>query len=238
MTVFGVDVAHHQDPKRCDWPTAFEAGCRFVYVKGSEGMGGEGAYVDPAAAEHVARIRQTPLFVGMYHFARPDNRFKSSPDGRANGIAEGAHAVSTAISLGLAWGGSSLPIAIDLEKYTTDDVDITDAQRDDFLRGMIDEIQMATGRLPLLYVGATFFGYQHSAELAHELRARGVVLWQVDYTNAADPTESIEGWPWSIWQHSGGGSCCTAQPFPGLPHPVDQNVYRGSFAELRGLVVS
>jgi GH25 family lysozyme M1 (1,4-beta-N-acetylmuramidase) len=56
------------------------------------------------------------------------------------------------------------------------------------------------------------------------------------YTSKADPTESVEGWPWSMWQHSGGGDSCYAEPFPGLPHPIDRNVYRGTAGELRGLV--
>jgi lysozyme len=235
MTVFGADVAHHQTPSRCDWATAHSCGLRFVWVKGSEGMGGEGAYVDPAAAEHVACIRRADIAVGMYHFARPDNRFASCADGRANGIAEGEHAVATAISLGAAWRGS-LPIALDLEVYTPDTLKITDDQRDDFVRGFVDEVQMSTGRLPVVYTGATFWGYQHSTALAAELRARGVLLWLVNYTSKPDPTAGIAGWPWSFWQHSGGSDCVTAEPWPGLPHPVDQDVYRGTMAELRGLV--
>jgi lysozyme len=194
MTVFGADVAHHQSPTLCDWPTAYAAGLRFVYVKGSEGMEDEKPYVDPAAATHVSLIRQTPLLVGMYHFARPDRRFTENCDGYLHGVNEGTFAAKTAISLGLGWSGS-LPVAIDLEKYTPDTLEISDAERDDFVRGMVDTLEdRLGGRLPVVYTGATF------------------------------------------WQHSGGGDCVTAEPWPGLPHPVDQNVYRGTLAELRGLV--
>jgi GH25 family lysozyme M1 (1,4-beta-N-acetylmuramidase) len=235
MTVYGTDVSHHQDPTRCDWPTAYAAGLRFAYVKGSEGMDDGKPYVDESAAEHIARIRQTPVHVGMYHFARPDNRFKTCIDGRTNGVNEGEFAASTAISLGLAWRGS-LPVAIDLEKYTDDALGITDAQRDDFVRGMVDTLECRLGRLPTIYAGATFWGYQHSSALAAELRARGVLLWMVNYGEGPDPSKSIAGWPWSMWQHSGGGDYCYAEAFPGLPHPIDQNVYRGTMAELRGLV--
>ncbi len=235
MPVCGVDVSHHQDPARCDWRTAYDAGLRFVYVKGSEGDAfGDAPYVDPAAGEHIRRIRETPLLVGMYHFARPDTRFASCADGRINGENEGNFAADTAIALGLAWPGS-LPVAIDLEKYTPEELFITDAQRDDFVRGMVDTLEQRLGRLPIIYVGSTFWGYQHTTALAQELHARGVPLWLVNYTPNPDPAAEIKGWHHGIWQWSGGGEFCHCEPWPGLPHPVDQNTYRGSFAELRGL---
>jgi GH25 family lysozyme M1 (1,4-beta-N-acetylmuramidase) len=233
MIVRGVDVSHHQAPGKCDWSTAYLAGTRFAYVKGSEGAGGPDAYVDPAAREHVERIRRTPILIGMFHFARPDNRFRSSDDGYANGVAEAEHAAATAIDLGVAW--SDLPVAIDHEKYTPAELGITKAQRDAFLLGMVDTFERELGRTPMVYTGDAFMAYQHSAEMPGILRARGVPLWLVDYTRADDPPGPIPGWPWVIWQHSGGGKYAFADPIPGLPDPVDQNVYRGSLAELTAL---
>jgi lysozyme len=235
MTIHGTDVSHHQSPTLCDWPTAYEHGLRFVYVKGSEGMEDEKPHVDPAAAAHVALISRTPLYKGMYHFARPDNRFTADCDGYLHGVSEGEWAAKTATALGLAWSGS-LPVAIDLEKYTPDTLEVSDAERDDFVRGMVDTLFSRLGRLPVVYAGSTYWGYQHSAALAEELRGRGVLLWLVNYGSAPDPAKSIGGWPWSVWQHSGGGDSCYAEPFPGLPHPIDRNVYRGTMGELRGLV--
>jgi GH25 family lysozyme M1 (1,4-beta-N-acetylmuramidase) len=233
MTVFGVDVSHHQDPTRCDWPTAFAAGLRFVWVKGSEGMEDDKPYVDPAARVHIEAIRRTPLLVGMFHMARPDRRFATNPDGRENGIDEGLFAASTATALGVAWS-NSMPVAIDLEYYTPGTLHITDEQRDEFVLGLVDTLESRLGRLPVVYAGSTFWRYQHTPALAEHLRARGVLLWQPNYTTRPDPTESIGGWPWSFWQHSGGRAAELAPPFPGLP-TVDQNVYRGTEAELRGL---
>jgi GH25 family lysozyme M1 (1,4-beta-N-acetylmuramidase) len=208
---------------------------RFAWVKGSEGAGGPGAYVDPAAREHLARLRTTPMLSGMYHFARPDNRFANNPNGTENGQAEGEHAARTAIDLGVAFAGS-LPIAIDLEKYTPRQLGITDAQRDAFVLAMVDTLEAMTGRLPVIYTGAVFWSQQHTVEMAKQLRARGVPLWLVKYDRAVDPSTSIPGWPWSVWQHSGGGDFAFAPALPGLPSPIDQNIYRGTLAELRGLV--
>jgi len=235
MVIRGVDVSRHQAPAACDWPRAYDAGVRFAWVKGSEGQGGADAYVDPAAAQHLEQLGRTPIVRGMYHFARPDRRFAASPNGRANGTAEGEHAAATAVSLGVA-GPGHLPVAIDLEKYTSG---ATTEQRDDFVRGLIDTLERELGRLPLMYTGQDFWAGQQSAALALELRERGVLLWQVDYRRGGvEPGEAIRGWPWSFWQWSGGGSVAYAPPIPGLPIPVDQNVYRGTLAELRGLAES
>jgi GH25 family lysozyme M1 (1,4-beta-N-acetylmuramidase) len=174
----------------------------------------------------------------MYHFARPDNRFAESQDGYANGVAEGEHAARTAFDLGLV--ERALPIAIDLEKYSGKDSGgkpiANVEQRDDMVRGMVDTIVRLTARRPVVYTGAGFWGYQHSPELALELRERGVLLWLVNYSRAADPPKSIAGWPWSIWQWSGGGEFEFADPWPGLPAPIDRNRYRGSVEEFSGLV--
>ena len=235
-TIRGVDVSRHQRPDRCNWNVAYAVGAiTFVYVKGSEGAGGAGAYVDPSAAEHVASIRRTPISVGMYHFARPDNRFKLSSDGAANGRAEAEHAIETAKSLGLAWRGS-LPVAIDHEKYTDKALGITDAQRDAFLLAMVDTIAEDLGRMPILYTGANMIAFQHTSGLPEQLRKRGVLLWLVNYTRKPDPEREVPGLPWSIWQHSGGGEFEMAAPVPGLPKPIDQNVYRGTDAEFAALI--
>lgn len=243
MTVRGVDVSGAQRPDACDWGTACRAGLQFVYVKGSEGAGGSsGAYVDKAAPEHIAKIRRTSCLVGMYHVARPVNRFNESNNATVNGMREAEHAIATALALGVAY--NALPIAIDLEKYTPAELGVTDAQRCEFVRAMVDTIAGAFGRKPVVYAGSTYWGYQLTPEFATELRNGGVPLWLVNYTANADPTRTIGGWPWSMWQHSGGraraGSpsgqdFATAPPWPGLPDPVDQNVYRGTIAELRAL---
>lgn len=232
MIVRGVDVSQAQRPAACDWPRAYDAGIRFAWAKGSEGAGGAGAYVDSAAQQHLEQLGSTPILRGMYHVARPDNRDPSGP-WREDGRIEGEHAAATAIALGVA-GPGHLPVAIDLEKYTT----ITDEQRDDFVRGLVDALERELGRLPLIYTGPNYWASQHTSGFASELRARGVLLWQVTYTPAGDPPRAIAGWPWSFWQYSGGGDFAYAPPIPGLPNPVDQNVYRGTMAELRGLAES
>lgn len=236
MIVRGVDVSKAQPPTACDWPRAFDAGIRFCFVKTSEGMHDATPYVDEAAAAHLAALKCTPILRGMFHVARPDRRFAESRDARRNGRVEGEFAAETALSLGVA-GPGSLPVVLDLEKYTPTSLGITDAQRDEMVRAMVDTVEAWLGRLPIVYTGQDFWASQHTAALALELRERGVLLWQVDYRRGGiEPGEAIAGWPWSFWQHSGGGDFAYAPPVPGLPPPVDQNIYRGTLEELRGLL--
>jgi GH25 family lysozyme M1 (1,4-beta-N-acetylmuramidase) len=238
VIVEGVDVSRSQQPDDCDWIEAAASGLRFAWIKGSEGRGGSGAYVDPSAVAHASRIRRSVVVPGMYHFARPDNRFVESQDGYANGVSEGEHAARTAFELGLV--ERELPIALDLEKYSGKDSAgkpiANTQQRDDMVRGTVDTIERLTGRLPVVYTGAGFWGYQHSQWLADELHDRGVLLWLVSYSRASDPPKTITGWPWSFWQWSGGGDFEFAEAWPGLPSPIDRNRYRGSASEFAGLV--
>ena len=133
--VQGVDVSNHQPPDRCNWTEALETGVSFAWVKVTEGRD----FTDPASAQHLQRIQvmAPDMLRGGYHFARPDNRFKESDNGRHNGQTEAAWAAAMALRQG-ALGRGCLPFALDLEKYT-EQGKVTTAQRDDFARGIIDE---------------------------------------------------------------------------------------------------
>jgi len=231
--IHGVDVSRHQPPTSCDWIAAAAAGLRFAFVKLTEGQD----YLDPAAAGHLASIRRTRILAGAYHFGRPDNRILDTDDGRDAGAREGEWFARNAIAVGAVRG--CLPPVLDLEKYAKRDNKPTSWNRDwraDYVRGLIDTVEALCGVTAIVYAGPTYWGYQHSTDLAVELRDRGCLLWLVKYGDGLDPSATIDGWPWSIWQWSGGGDSCFADPWPGLPHPIDRNVYRGSERELAALM--
>lgn len=225
--VVGVDVSAHHRPSACDWARARDAGVDFVYAKLSEGRD----WLDRAVLEHVRRIRAAGLRVGVFHFARPDNRFGESPrDGVAAGAREAAWMLRCLGDAKLE--RDDLPPALDLEKYTTAP---DNAWRRDFVRGFVDTIEAGWGRVPVLYTGPNFWRYQLPREFAAELRGRGVPLWMVNYTADVDPTLAIPALPWTWWQYSGSEAVAHARPIPGLPFPVDVNRYRGTLAELDAL---
>lgn len=229
MIIEGVDVSHHQDPDKCDWATAYDAGLRFAWVKSTEGRD----HINEAAERHIESIllEAPALMRGLYHFGRPDNRFRESSDGWRNGLLEASWAASQSFKLGGVHG--CLPLMLDLEKYT-DQGTVTTEQRADYVRGFLAEYEACTGVLPCVYAGPTYWGYQHSPEFAAELHGRGVLLVLAKYGTGPDPSDEIGGWPWGVWQWSGGGDFAYADPWPGLPHPIDRLRYRGSFGELEG----
>lgn len=228
--VAGVDVSSHQRPSKCDWDRAKEAGVDFAFVRLTIGADVE----DKAADEHMERLDCTTLPFGVYHFCHPDFRFDvhGMTDGREAGRVEAEHLLEVYHREHLHQHYN--PIAIDYEKRAKN---ATDEMRADYLRSMVEIITADLGRPPIIYTGDDVWRSQMPRGFAEELRGLGCALWLATYTYAAEPvtSEVIPGWPWSIWQHSGGGKAAFADPIPGMPNPVDQNRYRGSKAELRGI---
>ncbi len=64
MTVFGIDVSHHN--KVADWHAVHGNNITYASVKLSESTG----FTDPAAGGHVSGARGVGIHVGGYHFAR------------------------------------------------------------------------------------------------------------------------------------------------------------------------
>lgn len=225
--VAGVDVSHHQRPDRCDWHRAREAGIDFAFVRISVGAD----VVDEAAAKHIKGIRAAGIPFGVYHAARPDYRFDvyEIADGREAGRIEAEHTLRCYEAAGLC----GEPMAIDHEVVSEKS---TAEQRGDYVLGLAEVIVAELGP-QLVYTGDDYWRAQIPRGTEVVLRSRGWALWLADHTTAAEPRtkEVIHGWPWSIWQWSGGKKTAFAKPVPGLPSPVDMNRYRGSLAELRGL---
>lgn len=64
MTVFGIDVSHHQPP--LSFHALRQAGVEFVFIKATEGS----TFVDPEFARNLAEARAAGLLVAAYHYVR------------------------------------------------------------------------------------------------------------------------------------------------------------------------
>jgi lysozyme len=84
-------------------------------------------------------------------------------------------------------------------------------------------VEARVGRRPLLYTNPTFWRDYLAAD--HPLT--DYPLWLAEYASEAPP-EAQYGWSgWQFWQFSQRGKR------PGVPLPVDLNLYHGTHDELR-----
>lgn len=68
MTIFGIDVSHHQGAQP-DMSRARSEGIEFAFIKATEGA----TFVDPRFDENVAEARAAGLLVAAYHYVRSNS---------------------------------------------------------------------------------------------------------------------------------------------------------------------
>lgn len=210
----GIDISRHQGDVQFD--KVEQSGMKFCFCKASEG----GDYHDPAVRIYWEQLRETTMYRGLYHFARPDLRV-----GRKGGEVEGRNFVDLAQSLG-GLGKGCLPPVLDFEKYSESDY----KDNIPWIQGWLDVVEGELGRPGAIYTGANIWKY----EVANTASFADRALWQVDYTATRDePKMMADGaWKWTWWQWSGGGDFAYADPVPGVNGACDVNRFNGSQADL------
>ncbi|MCC7542455.1 MAG: hypothetical protein IT379_39925 [Deltaproteobacteria bacterium] len=193
----GIDVSAWQG--QIHWPAVASAGHRFAIIKATEGV----TYRSPQYERDRDGARASGLYVGSYHFLRWER-------GAASGSAQARHYHDV---VGRLSPGDITP-ACDLEWITGHKRDA-----DEIVKVVVDflgECESRFGRWPMIYTGPTFWRYC-LAPAKDELDLTSWPLWVVDYEPPLDPMVGAASWRWSIWQHTGSGSC------PGISGKVDLN---------------
>ena len=198
----GIDVSHWQGS--IDWAKVRAAGKRFAYIKASEHT----SFVDNKYATNKAAAKAAGLYVGAYHFARPDG---SSGDA----VKEADHFVATAkIS-----SGDLLPV-LDLE----DTGGLSASALQNWVRSFLDRVYERTGVRGVIYVSPSFW----STKMANTgwFASNGYqVLWIAHWTTASEPSVPAGNWggkSWTFWQYTSDGSV------PGISGRVDLDRYNGT----------
>lgn len=221
----GIDISKHQG--KVDFAKVADFGVRFVYVKATEGTG----YIDPMFYENVDGARTAGLYVGAYHFARPDSV----------GTVRDAEAEAKGFCGAMARAGLTdpghLPPALDLEKYSDNGPRESREWVQEFMR-----VLKARGyRTPVIYTGRNWWKYEmgNSDAFTHH------PLWLVRYARTAaalerhtQKTRSQSGMPWERWtfrQWSGGGKFNYHGPVPGVQGACDVNWFNGTEEDLAAL---
>lgn len=219
----GIDVSEHQGD--IDWAKVKHSRVTFAWIKATEGAD----FVDGRfTAARVAAVRKAGLVWGPYHYLRPRRD--------RNGAVEARHAVKTVRAAGWRPGrqgiskGRDLPLCVDIERGSNEN-ELTlmsaDALRE-YVSDFCDEVKKLTGRGCIVYLSPGF-----AAELGGKAPRNGSVVWVAAWDAPDGEPPVPTGWKRSLalfHQTSDRGTV------PGVPGPVDVDVFIGSTLRLRALI--
>jgi lysozyme len=187
-----LDLSHWQSP--VNFAAVEASGVLAVILKATQGA----SWVDFTFIERSSAARAAGLLVGAYHFADA-----SDPCAQVGNF------------LGIA--GSMPRLAIDIEANGMGDtVSIAQAAE------LVARLQMATGKLPLVYMGR-WGPTGDGAGLPNSVLTR-CPLWLPEYgPNPVPP----DGWDmWTLWQYTSSGDC------PGVGGICDRSQFSGTADDL------
>ena len=205
---FGVDVSHHNDAP--DWTAFKNAGCEFVYIKTSEGVGTP----DMQAATHVRNAKLQNFKIGYYHFCRPDTRNGGSV--RSDATAEANEVISRIANL----ASPDLPVVLDLEDQPNWDSPLGKTDYLLWVNTFIETINAHLTKGVMLYSRKEYLDRKLPPN--HGLGKHK--LWMSYYPSNPDATKVPvpNGWnDWAVWQYTEHGSI-------GKNPTVDLNILKDS----------
>ena len=211
QSVLGIDVSGSQGP--INWTQVKAAGYVFAWAKATEGI----TFTDASYATNAVNGVSANLYMGAYHFARPDNNPTT-----ANAISEANNFLNAAQShIALC----ELTPVLDYEVSPS----LTWTQQTAWIQTWMNTVQTATGIVPILYTSGSI-----ASSLGSSL-ASYCKLWIADPDGSATvaPGASYLGpWNpnWAFKQYSWTGSV------PGISGSVDMDVFNGTLAGLKSLM--
>ncbi len=187
-----------------DWLAAIHRGARFAYVKATESTG----YTNPSFTQQYNGSQRAGLVRGAYHFALPDR-------------SDGATQALYFITHGGGWSpdGSTLPPMLDIEynPYGATCYGLSGPQMTRWVSDFSAAVHSRTGRFPIMYSTRDWWS---SCTTSPNISARNP-LFVACY--CPDPGALPNGWRYqTIWQYNDNG-----------PLPGDQDLFNGSYADLR-----
>ena len=208
--VYGLDVSHWQGD--IGWLKVANAGYDFAFVKGTEGRG----WTDVKFHTNMAEGENAGVYLGVYHFARPD---------LGNTGAEEAEYFLSVVGDYLESG--YLRPVLDLEVRGS----LGEAALSAWVMEWMQTVESRTGISPLLYTNLNYINNY----LNHAVTEYG--LWIAYWSCEPNPTFSIPptgDWgDWDFWQYYGPGGCGNNAGYvPGISTNIDLNIFNGVLAGL------
>lgn len=196
----GIDVSQHQGD--INWPSVFEAGISFVFIKATEGA----TVKDKKFDSNYTEAKNAGLYVGAYHYAYPESM--DDP------ILEADYFIDTVTNAGGFEG--NLPPVLDFE---TNQGSLNKDQLSEWARIWMERVMEKIGIKPIIYTYLDF-GRRNLNETLGEYP-----LWFARYD--VQQPEDFSGWSeWKFLQYSSNGYV------PGIMGNVDLNEFNGSIEDL------
>ncbi len=214
----GIDISHWQGT--IDWAKVAASGKRFAFMKASE----DTDFVDATYQTNRAQAKAMGIFVGAYHFARPELTLvdvAGTPDPIPDAVAEADHFVDTATPQ----SGELIPV-LDLEDYgkTATNPGLSSADLQVWVQAYLERVYERTGVRAAIYVSPSFWSTRMGN--SRWFADNGyVTLWIAHWTMAAGPTLPASNWGglgWTFWQYTSSGTV------PGISGRVDLDFYRSA----------
>ena len=214
--VLGIDVSHHQGD--IDWGLVRGDMNEFAFVKATEGVG----FSDPKFQANMDSGDDAGLFMGAYHFARPD---------LGNTAAEEAqHFLGVAgdyVTAGFLRPALDLECGGEPAAFCTGATLLSNADLAQWVNDWIATVEAETGVEPILYVNSNYANnHLDSTVLQRD-------LWIAHWTFNPRIPPNTGIWPdWAFWQYSDQGSV------DGIGGDVDLDIFNGDTAQLEDFVIA
>ncbi|MBS1651206.1 MAG: T9SS type A sorting domain-containing protein [Bacteroidetes bacterium] len=210
--IMGLDVSDYQGT--INWTQVKATGITFAWAKATEGVTVNDAQYLNNASNGVS----AGVYMGAYHFARPENNTASN---------EANHFLSIAASH---ITSCELPPALDLEdppSGTALTSYFTASQLSTWVTTWCNAVYVATGIKPVVYTSGSIAGYLNNTVTSYG-------LWMADPDGSyTAPPASTGVWPsWNFKQYSWTG---TVNGISGSSN-VDLDVYNGTLNNLKTLM--
>jgi GH25 family lysozyme M1 (1,4-beta-N-acetylmuramidase) len=210
--VQGVDVSRWQGD--VNWTAVKNAGISFAFCKATEGVD----FVDIKFHQNMANARAAGVWIGPYHYARPDS-FENDP----LDAAKEAHDFVDAIEQYYQTPGFTLQPVLDMEEFDLEGVANFRAFLSECVRDFNDVVESRLGFPAIIYASTSYINAFFEPDLAK------YDLWLANWNYAppGEPPASASGifGDWAFWQYTGSGSVAGISP-------IDRDVYEGTLEEL------
>jgi GH25 family lysozyme M1 (1,4-beta-N-acetylmuramidase) len=204
--MLGIDVSDFQGT--VNWTNVKAAGISFAFTKATEGA----SITHSTLGANMTNARAAGVFIGAYHFARPNAAGTDAP-------AEAAYFSSSLAPYLLA---NNLRPVLDME----DSGGLSKAALSTWVNTFCSEVFRLTGVAPIIYTGLSF------AETNLDIGVTKYPLWIAQYPGGtvnpqtASPASNLPWNTWHFWQYTDAGTVS------GIAGNVDRNTMNGGTTAL------